>query len=124
MMGPTAGQVTGPTAGGWAGGGAWDGKVKRVGPGWHGIWEARLPRQRQLALPACMHACAGTEFPCQPKCRLHPPPIPSIRSNPTLLYGPWVQAGVYTLVLPAAHETVETWKNGFQFVDMPEDDCK
>lgn len=31
------------------------------------------------------------------------------------------QAGVHTLVLPAAHETVETWKHGFSFLDMPED---
>ena len=29
-------------------------------------------------------------------------------------------AGVHTLILPAAHETVETWKEGFGFVDMPE----
>lgn len=38
----------------------------------------------------------------------------------------WVasQAGVHTLVLPAAHETVETWKSGFNFVDMPEDDVR
>lgn len=33
-------------------------------------------------------------------------------------------AGVHTLVLPAAHETVETWKSGFNFVDMPEDDVR
>ncbi|PRW56093.1 Nucleosome-remodeling factor subunit BPTF isoform A [Chlorella sorokiniana] len=33
-------------------------------------------------------------------------------------------SGVHTLVLPAAHETVETWKNGFNFVDMPEDDVR
>ena len=32
------------------------------------------------------------------------------------------EAGVRTLVLPAAHETVETWKAGFSFTDMPEDD--
>lgn len=35
-----------------------------------------------------------------------------------------VQSGVHTLVLPAAHETVETWKAGFNFVDMPEDDVR
>jgi hypothetical protein len=32
------------------------------------------------------------------------------------------EAGVHQLVLPAAHETVETWKNGFNFVDMPEEE--
>ena len=32
------------------------------------------------------------------------------------------QAGVHTLVLPAAHETVDTWKNGFGFIDMPEEE--
>jgi hypothetical protein len=32
------------------------------------------------------------------------------------------EAGVHQLVLPAAHETVETWKNGFNFIDMPEEE--
>lgn len=32
------------------------------------------------------------------------------------------EAGVHKLVLPAAHETVETWKNGFNFIDMPEEE--
>jgi hypothetical protein len=31
---------------------------------------------------------------------------------------------VHTLVLPAAHETVETWKNGFAFRDMPEEEVR
>jgi hypothetical protein len=31
-----------------------------------------------------------------------------------------VQAGVHRLVLPAAHETIDTWKGGFGFVDVPE----
>jgi N-acetylglutamate synthase-like GNAT family acetyltransferase len=34
------------------------------------------------------------------------------------------QSGVHTLVLPAAHETVETWKNGFAFRDMPEEEVR
>ena len=42
--------------------------------------------------------------------------------RPSLLLLP--QAGVHTLVLPAAHETVETWKLGFQFAEMPEDDVR
>lgn len=39
-----------------------------------------------------------------------------------LFIGLLKEAGVHTLVLPAAHETVETWKNGFQFIDMPEEE--
>lgn len=35
-----------------------------------------------------------------------------------------VECKVHTLVLPAAHETVETWKTGFHFVDMPPDQLK
>jgi hypothetical protein len=35
-----------------------------------------------------------------------------------------MQSGVRTLALPAAHETVETWKSGFNFEDMPEDDVR
>ena len=31
------------------------------------------------------------------------------------------RAGVRTLILPAAHESVETWKSGFGLVDMPEE---
>lgn len=32
------------------------------------------------------------------------------------------QAGVHRLVLPAAHETVQTWKAGFGFADMAEEE--
>lgn len=35
-----------------------------------------------------------------------------------------IKAGVHRLCLPAAHETVLTWRQGFNFVDMPEDDVK
>lgn len=58
------------------------------------------------------------------------PPASSLLLARTLLApcsplaAPASQAGVHTLVLPAAHETVETWKNGFGFADMPEDDCR
>ncbi len=34
------------------------------------------------------------------------------------------KAGVHRLCLPAAHETVLTWRQGFNFVDMPEDQVK
>lgn len=33
-------------------------------------------------------------------------------------------AGVHKLALPAAHETVSAWKNGFDFYDMPADQVK
>jgi len=35
-----------------------------------------------------------------------------------------IECKVHTLVLPAAHETVETWKTGFHFEDMPPDQLK
>lgn len=35
-----------------------------------------------------------------------------------------IRAGVHRLCLPAAHETVLTWRQGFHFVDMPEEDVK
>ena len=34
------------------------------------------------------------------------------------------EAGVHRLVLPAAHETVVTWKNGFKFIDMPPEEVR
>ena len=34
------------------------------------------------------------------------------------------KAGVHRLCLPAAHETVLTWREGFQFGDMPEEEVK
>lgn len=52
------------------------------------------------------------------------PARPACPTTPCLPPSAPPQAGVHTLVLPAAHETVETWKSGFQFTDMPEDDCR
>lgn len=41
-----------------------------------------------------------------------------------LFQGMLKEAHVHALVLPAAHETVQTWKDGFHFVDMPEEEVK
>lgn len=48
------------------------------------------------------------------------PPLGWLQAFDELL----TQAGVHRLCLPAAHETVVTWRQGFSFVDMPEDEVK
>lgn len=76
-----------------------------------------------VVLPA-LHVPEGVRPGCHqwPLTTSPPPPMLST-SAPSPAAHPR-QAGVHTLVLPAAHETVETWKNGFQFLDMPEDDVR